>query len=81
MIREIVRPHKRQLKIDIPQQYVNKRLEVLVIPFYEIGSTDEYNNTSNDENLQRLFNNAPNIKIGKDIDIDALMNEVNDVVL
>lgn len=34
-----------------------------------------------DEDLERLFKNAPKIKIDKNVDIDTLMNEVNDVVL
>ena len=34
-----------------------------------------------DEDLLKLFKNASNVKIDKNIDIDELMNEVNDVVL
>jgi hypothetical protein len=81
MIREIVRPTKQQLMIEIPRQYVNKNLEVLILPFFEMDSAGEMEDTGYDEDLQKLFKNASNIKIDKGVDIDALMNEVNDVVL
>jgi hypothetical protein len=81
MIREIVRPTKRQLTIEIPKKYINKKLEVLVLPFFEMDSTGKSEVKGYDENLQRLFKNAPHIKVDKGIDIDASMNEVNDVVL
>ncbi len=78
MIREIVRPAKQQLMIEIPRQYVNKNLEVLVLPFFEMDSAGKTEDTGYDEDLQKLFKNASNIKIDKGVDIDALMNEVND---
>lgn len=81
MIREIVRPQNRQVKIEIPQQYVNKQLEILILPFYEMEDISDSEHLPNDEKLQLLFKNAPNIKIDNNIDIDALMNKVNDVVL
>lgn len=43
--------------------------------------TTKNENNGCDEDLLKLFKNAPNVKIDKNIDIDALMNEVNDVVL
>ena len=81
MIREIIRPKKRQLQIEIPEEYVDKKIEVLVLPFFEMDSSRKKDEHGYDENLMKLFTNAPNIKIDKKIDIDALMNEVNDVVL
>ena len=42
---------------------------------------DSVKTNIDNENLLKLFKNAPNIKIDKNVDIDALMNEVNDVVL
>jgi hypothetical protein len=51
------------------------------LPFFEMDSHLEIEKHEYDEDLQRLFRNAPNIKIDKNVDIDALMNEVNDVVL
>jgi hypothetical protein len=81
MLREIIKPSKRRLTIEIPEQYVNKQIEILILPFFEMESHLEIEKHGYDENLQRLFKNAPKIKIDKNVDIDALMNEVNDVVL
>ena len=81
MLREIIKPRKRRLTIEIPEQYINKQIEILILPFFEIDSHLETEKHEYDEDLQRLFINAPNIKIDKNVDIDALMNEVNDVVL
>ena len=81
MLREIIKPSNRRLTIEIPEQYVNKQIEILILPFFEMDSHVEVENHGCDENLQRLFKNASKVKIDKEVDIDALMNEVNDVVL
>jgi hypothetical protein len=81
MLREIIKASKRRLTIEIPEQYVNKQIEILILPFFEMDSHLEIEKHEYDEDLQRLFRNAPNIKVDKNVDIDALMNEVNDVVL
>ncbi len=78
MIREIIRPKKRQLQIEIPEEYVDKKIEVLVLPFFEMDSSEKKDEHGYEKNLMKLFTNAPNIKIDKKIDADALMNEVND---
>lgn len=81
MLREIVRPVERKLEIRIPQEYVNKEVEILVLPFFEMDAPVKNANHGYDENLAKLFKNALNIKPSQKVDIDALMNEVNDVVL
>jgi hypothetical protein len=82
MLREIIKPRKRRLTIEIPEQYVNKQIEILILPFFEMDSHVEIEKHQiYDEDLQRLFKNASKVKIDKEVDIDALMNEVNDVVL
>lgn len=81
MLREIIKPTKKQIEIKIPEEYVGREIEILVLPFFEIKSAAKEENHGYDENLLKLFKNAPNIKIDKNVDIDALMNEVNDVVL
>ncbi|MGE5341606.1 MAG: AAA family ATPase [Candidatus Omnitrophota bacterium] len=56
--------------------------EVLVLPSFEMDGTGKDGGNKSDkydEDLQELFKNAPNVKINKEIDIDALMNEVNDM--
>ncbi len=47
----------------------------------EIVTPTARENDEPDEVLTRLFKNAPNVKVEAPVDIDALMNEVNDVVL
>jgi hypothetical protein len=81
MLREIIRPTKKQIEIKIPEEYIGREIEILVLPFFEIESPAKEENHGYDENLLKLFKNAPNIKTDKNVDIDALMNEVNDVVL
>ncbi len=81
MLREIIKPTEKQLKIEIPQEYINKEVEVLVLPLFEMEKPIETENQGFDEDLMKLFKNAPNIKIDPTVDIDDLMNEVNDVVL
>ncbi len=81
MIREIVSPSSRELRIELPLEYVKKKLEVLILPFSEMETSSAKQGPKEDKALLRLFENAPNVKIPGDVDIDALMNEVNDVVL
>jgi hypothetical protein len=81
MLREIIKPINRQLKIEIPQEYVDKKIEILILPFFEMESSTKKKGRGYDEKLMKLFKNAPNVKIDKKVNIDALMNEVNDVVL
>lgn len=47
----------------------------------KIESSEKKENHGYDEDLLKLFKNAPNVKIDEVINIDELMNEVNDVVL
>ncbi len=81
MLREIVRPTRRQLNIEIPREYVNKEIEILVLPLFEMEMPPGKVQQREDKNLVKLFKNAPFVKIDKSVDIDELMNEVNDVVL
>lgn len=81
MLREILTPTKREIGITIPQEYVNHKVEILVLPLFEMEASPANGNDEPDEALARLFKNAPNIKVEAPVDIDALMNEVNDVVL
>ena len=68
MLREILRPTNRQLTIDIPQEYVDKEIEILILPFYEMESSANTEARGYDEKLMKLFRNAPNIKIDKNIE-------------
>jgi len=83
MLREIVCPRGCQLTVEIPQEYVNKRVEILVLPFFEIESSASTGEETHgyDEGLVKFFKNAPDVKINENIDVDELKNEVNNVVL
>jgi len=81
MLREIFKATKRQVEIEIPQEYLGKKIEILVLPFFETDSPGKEEDHGYDEDLLKLFKKAPNIKIDEKVDIDTLMNEVNDVVL
>lgn len=81
MLREIVKPTKREIEITLPKEYVNQEVEILVLPLYEIEAPANLINEEPDDALAKLFENAPNVNVDRSVDIDALMNEVNDVVL
>ena len=34
MIREIIRPSSSNYNIHIPEEYINKEIEILILPFY-----------------------------------------------
>lgn len=63
MLREIVRPKDRHLKIDIPQEYIDQEIEILVLPLFEVDSSSKEEDNGYDEELMRLFENAPNVKV------------------
>ena len=81
MIRELIRPQNEQLVINIPREYINKEVEVLVFPILE--QDNEHIQTNVSENLEAfraLMKKAKksNIKVPKDVDIDDLIDEIYD---
>ena len=64
MLREIVRPTRRQLNIEIPREYVNKEIEILVLPLFEMEIPPVKEQQEEDKNLMRLFKNAPCVLCG-----------------
>ena len=78
MIREILKPTKNQILINIPDDFVNKDLELLIFPISETKKA------SIDKKLGRLmeknFKKAKTVHIPKDLDLDNLMNEMNDAL-
>lgn len=59
--------------LDIPHYLINKNVKITV---------DLFEDTSNstDDVLQKLFANAPNIKVPKKVKIDRIMNEINNAL-
>jgi hypothetical protein len=81
MIREIIRPEKNRLVINIPNDYIHKEVEILVFPVLK-GKRGKLNKAYSEENLmefRRLMKQArkSNIKVPKDVDIDDLIDEIN----
>ncbi len=80
MIREIIRPDKGQLIIDIPSEYIHKEIEVLVFPIQE--EEPESSKKSTSQNLmefKKLMEQAEkwDLKVPKGVDIDDLIDEIN----
>ncbi|TYB33026.1 MAG: hypothetical protein FXF49_08500 [Flexistipes sinusarabici] len=40
MLRKIIRPHSEEYKLHIPKEYVNKEVEILVLPLFESNSKE-----------------------------------------
>jgi hypothetical protein len=81
MIRELIRPQNEQLIINIPEEYIDKEVEVLVFPVPPQNREPVQTNIS--ENLAAFRNlmkkaKKSNIKVPKDVDIDDLIDEMYD---
>ncbi len=81
MLKATVTPTQSEIAIRIPKEYINHEVEILVLPLFEMQAPPKSGNDEPDKALAKLFKNAPNVKVEAPKDIDALMNEVNDVVL
>ncbi len=85
MIREILKPKGEELVIHIPKEYVHKEVEVLVFPLSE-NESKTARKTSHTDNLaefRKLTGEARewNIRVPGNVDIDALIDEMNDADL
>ena len=81
MIRELIRPQKEQLIINIPKEYIDKEVEVLVFPVPKHDDESIQNNVSaNLEAFRPLMKRAKksNRKLPKGVDIDDLIDEMYD---
>jgi hypothetical protein len=81
MIREIIRPDKEQLIIDIPKAYVNKEVEILVFPIQGIENKKSIEPDANQEleEFRHLMAQVEesNIKVPEDLDIDDMIDKIN----
>jgi len=56
MIREIIKPTKNNINIQIPDEYINKKLEFIIFPLDEDENKREKSSTQNDiESLGGVF--------------------------
>ena len=81
MLRQIIKPAKRQLTIKIPEEYINRKIEILVLPLFEMDSFVENEKPGDKEDLRRPFQRASKITIDEEADIEGVKDEVNEVVL
>ena len=70
MIREIVRPQSKRLIIDIPKEYVDKDLEVLIFSNSEVEKPKKKNATN--QLLEEFEKISRNISALNDKDIDLV---------
>jgi hypothetical protein len=81
MIRELIRPQDEKLIINIPKEYIDKEVEVLVFPIPQYDDKPNQTNVSaNLEAFRSLMKKAKqsNIKVPKNVDIDDLIDEMYD---
>lgn len=81
MIRELIRPQNEQLIINIPKEYIDKEVEVIVFPVPQHDDEPIQTNVSaNLEAFRTLMKKAKksNRKLPKDVDIDDLIDEMYD---
>ncbi len=81
MIRELIRPQNEQLIINIPKEYVDKEVEVLIFPIPKPGNEPfQTNARANLDAFRKIMKKArkANLKVPKDVDIDDLIDEMND---
>jgi hypothetical protein len=60
--------------LDIPREFIDRQILITIEPI-------EKPNSKAAITLQKLFSDAPKIKIPKKIKIDSLMKEMNDALL
>jgi hypothetical protein len=85
MIREIRLAENEELVVKIPKNYVHRELEILVFPISgdEVGlpGTMEPDAMENLKKFRLSMEKTAksNIRLPKDIDIDDLIDEINDI--
>lgn len=55
-IREIVRSQSENLIIKLPEEFINKKIEVIILPYYEL-----IEQTKRKERLLKIFNESKGI--------------------
>jgi len=70
MLREIVTPQSRQHIVHIPEEYINTKVEILVLPFANVESNKSVRDTEN------IFAETAGILRGQGIDPVAWQKEI-----
>lgn len=79
MIHEIIRPKTNQLVIHIPQDMVDKELELIVFAIKQNTGTGTQKIKSR-QLMDKIFEQAESEKIPDDFDIDEIMNDMNNAL-
>lgn len=80
MIREFIKPKQKTISIDIPDDYINKKLELLIFPMEKIDTPKKKNTNKINKLMEKNFITARSTTISPNIDIDTLMNEMNNAL-
>jgi len=79
MIREIIRPKTNQVIINIPQDMVDKELELIVFEIKQDTGTGTEKIKSR-QLMDKIFEHAESVTIPDDLDIDEIMNDMNNAL-
>jgi hypothetical protein len=79
MIREIIRPKTNQVVINIPQNLVDKELELIVFEIEQDTVTGAQKFKFR-QLMDDIFRNAESATIAADLDIDNIMNDMNNAL-
>ena len=81
MIREIIRPQTNQVIIHIPQDMVDKELELIVFAIkQDTGTGTGIQKIKSRQLMDKIFEHAESATIPEDLDIDEIMNDMNNAL-
>jgi hypothetical protein len=79
MIREIIRPQTNHVIIHIPQDMVDKELELIVFAIKQ-GTGTGIQKIKSRQLMDKMFEYAESATIPDDLDIDEIMNDMNNAL-
>jgi len=81
MIREIIRPQTNQVIVQIPQDMVDKELELIVFAIkQDTGTGTGIQKIKSRQLMDKIFEHAESATIPEDLDIDEIMNDMNNAL-
>lgn len=80
MIREFIKPKHNKISINIPDDFINKKLELLIFPIEKAETKKNKMNRKISALMDKNFNTARSTSISPHIDIDKLMIEMNNAL-
>lgn len=80
MIREFIKPKQNKISIDIPDDYINKKLELLIFPIDKVNVKKKKKISNIGRLMDNNFKAARFTSVSSNVDIDKLMNEMNNAL-